>query len=105
MAAASALYLAAEWGSVRERSLLLWSGGFAIIAVGCVLALLRSSGHMLLGIWFPNGLLICAHWLFLAGVAAFTHTRLPRLWWLERSRASTQRSEEHTSELQSHLKL
>ena len=82
MAAASALYLAAEWGSVRERSLLLWSGGFAIIAVGCVLALLRSSGHVLLGIWFPNGLLICAHWLFLAGVAAFTHTRLPRLWWL-----------------------
>ena len=82
MAAASALYLASEWGSVRERSLLLWSGGFAIIAVGCVLALLRSSGHVLLGIWFPNGLLISAHWLFLAGVAAFMHTRLPRTWWL-----------------------
>lgn len=82
MAAASALYLAAEWSSVRERSLLLWSGGFAIIAVGCVLALLRSSGHVLLGIWFPNGLLISAHWLFLAGVAAFTHARLPRSWWL-----------------------
>ncbi len=82
MAAASALYLAAEWGSVRERSLLLWSTGFAIIAVGCVLALLRSSGHVLFGIWFPNGLLIVAHWMFLAGVARFTRTRLPRAWWL-----------------------
>ncbi|KGG91100.1 diguanylate cyclase [Comamonas thiooxydans] len=82
MAAASALYLAAEWSSVRERSLLLWSTGFTIIAVGSVLALLRSSGYVLFGIWFPNGLLIVAHWLFLAGVAGFTRTRLPRTWWL-----------------------
>ncbi|MEQ6475388.1 GGDEF domain-containing protein [Comamonas sp. wu1-DMT] len=82
MAAASALYLAAEWSSVRERSLLLWSAGFAIIAVGSVLALLRSSGYVLFGIWFPNGLLIVAHWLFLAGVAGFTRTRLPHTWWL-----------------------
>lgn len=82
MAAASALYLAVEWRSVRERSLLLWSGGFAVIAVGCVLALLRSNGYVLFGIWFPNGMLIAAHWLFLAGVARFTHTRLPRSWWL-----------------------
>ena len=82
MAAASALYLAAEWSSVRERSLLLWSAGFAIIAVGSVLALLRSSGYVLFGIWFPNGLLIAAHWLFLAGVAGFTRARLPRAWWL-----------------------
>lgn len=82
MAAASALYLAAEWSSVRERSLLLWSAGFAIIAVGSVLALLRSSGYVLFGIWFPNGLLISAHWLFLVGVAGFTRTRLPRTWWL-----------------------
>ena len=82
MAAASALYLAAEWSSVRERSLLLWSAGFTIIAVGSVLALLRSSGYVLFGIWFPNGLLIAAHWLFLAGVAGFTRTRLPRTWWL-----------------------
>lgn len=82
MAAASALYLAAEWSSVRERSLLLWSGGFAIIAVGCVLALLRSRGYVLFGIWFPNGLLISAHWLFLAGVASCTRTRLSRAWWL-----------------------
>ncbi|MDR3066387.1 MAG: GGDEF domain-containing protein [Comamonas sp.] len=82
MAAASALYLASEWTSVRERSLILWSAGFAIIAVGCVLALLRSRGHVLFGIWFPNGMLIAAHWLFLAGVAGFTHTRLPRAWWL-----------------------
>lgn len=81
MAAASALYLAAEWGSVRERSLLLWSTGFAIIAIGSGLALLRSSGHVLFGIWFPNGLLIGAHWMFLAGVARFTRTRLPRAWW------------------------
>ncbi|WP_313571753.1 GGDEF domain-containing protein [Comamonas terrigena] len=82
MAAASALYLAAEWSSVRERSLLLWSGGFAIISVGCVLALLRSRGYVLFGIWFPNGLLISAHWLFLAGVASCTRTRLSRAWWL-----------------------
>ncbi|AIJ45363.1 diguanylate cyclase [Comamonas testosteroni TK102] len=82
MAAASALYLAAEWSSVRERSLLLWSAGFAIIAVGCVLALLRSRGYVLFGIWFPNGMLIVAHWLFLAGVAGFTRVRLPRAWWL-----------------------
>ena len=82
MAAASAMYLAAEWSSVRERSLLLWSGGFAIISVGCVLALLRSRGYVLFGIWFPNGLLISAHWLFLAGVASCTRTRLSRAWWL-----------------------
>ena len=82
MAAASAMYLAAEWSSVRERSLLLWSGGFAVISVGCVLALLRSRGYVLFGIWFPNGLLISAHWLFLAGVASCTRTRLSRAWWL-----------------------
>ena len=82
MAAASALYLAAEWSSVRERSLLLWSAGFAIIAVGSVLALLRSRGYVLFGIWFPNGLLVAAHWLFLAGVARFTRARLQRAWWL-----------------------
>ena len=82
MAAASALYLAAEWSSARERSLLLWSAGFAIIAVGSVLALLRSSGYELFGIWFANGLLIAAHWLFLAGVAGFMRVRLPHAWWL-----------------------
>jgi len=82
MAAASALYLAAEWRSVRERALLLWSTGFAIIAVGCVLALLRSRGYVLFGIWFPNGMLVAAHWMFLVGVAAFTRTRLLRAWWL-----------------------
>ncbi|WP_353364102.1 GGDEF domain-containing protein [Acidovorax sp. FG27] len=82
LATASALYLAVEWSHVRERSLLFWSAGFSIIAVGCVLALLRSSGHLLIGIWFSNGLLIAAHWLFLAGVARFTRARLPRAWWL-----------------------
>ena len=82
MAAASALYLATEWSSVRERSLLLWGTGFAIIAVGSTLALLRSGGYVLFGIWFPNGLLIAAHWLFMAGVAAFTRVRLSHAWWL-----------------------
>lgn len=82
MAAASALYLAVEWSSVRERSLLFWSAGFAIIAVGSALALLRTKGYLLFGIWFPNGMLITAHWLFLVGVAAFTRVRLQRAWWL-----------------------
>jgi len=81
MAAASMLYLASEWRGVQERSLLLWSSGFAIIAVGSALALLRSRGYLWVGIWFSNGLLIAAHGLFLAGVAAFTRTRLPRAWW------------------------
>jgi diguanylate cyclase (GGDEF)-like protein len=80
LAAAAALYLAVEWNSVREKSLLLWSGGFAVITVGCVLALLRSKGYLLIGIWFANGLLIVAHWLFLAGVAWFASTRLSRGW-------------------------
>ncbi len=83
LAAASTLYLASEWSSVRERSLLLWSSGFAVIAVGSALALLRSSGFVFVGIWFSNGLLIVAHALFLAGVAAFRRARLPRAgWWL-----------------------
>lgn len=82
LAAAAALYLAVEWNSVRERSLLLWSAGFAVITVGCVLALLRSAGFLIIGIWFANGLLIGAHWLFLAGVAWFSRTRLSRAWTL-----------------------
>lgn len=82
LAAAAALYLAVEWRSVREKSLLLWSAGFAVITVGCVLALLRSSGFLLVGIWFANGLLIAAHGLFLAGVARFTDVRLSRAWYL-----------------------
>lgn len=82
LAAAAALYLAVEWNSVREKSLLFWSAGFAVITVGSVLALLRSSGFLLIGIWFANGLLILAHGLFLAGVAWFTRTRLSRAWYL-----------------------
>jgi len=82
LAAAAALYLAVEWGSVRERSLLLWSGGFAIIAIGSFLALLRSRGYLVVGIWFANGLLIAAHGMFLAGVAHFTGNPLGRRWWL-----------------------
>jgi hypothetical protein len=34
LAAAAALYLAVEWSSVRESSLLCWSASFAIISVG-----------------------------------------------------------------------
>ncbi|WP_248916445.1 GGDEF domain-containing protein [Pseudomonas moorei] len=82
LAAAAALYLAVEWRSIRESSLLFWSAGFATITVGSTLALLRMSGLLLIGIWFANGLLVMAHWLFLLGVARFTRIRLSRAWWL-----------------------
>jgi len=82
LAAAAALYLAVEWRSVRQPSLLFWSGGFATIAVGSTLALLRGSGLVLIGIWFANGLLVVAHWLFLLGVSRFTQARLSRAWYL-----------------------
>jgi len=82
LAGAAALYLAVEWRNVREPSLLYWTAGFAIISVGSTLALLRASGLMLIGIWFANGLLITAHWLFLLGVARFTQVRLSRAWYL-----------------------
>jgi diguanylate cyclase (GGDEF)-like protein len=82
LAAAAALYLAIEWRSIREPSLLLWSAGFATISVGSTLALLRVSGYLLIGIWFANGLLVTAHFLFLLGVARFTQTRLSRAWYL-----------------------
>lgn len=82
LAAAAALYLAVEWRSVRESSLLFWSAGFATIAVGSTLALARMNGLLLLGIWFANGLLVTAHWLFLLGVARFTQTRLSAAWYL-----------------------
>jgi len=82
LAAAAALYLCIEWRSVREPSLLFWSAGFATICVGSTLALLRSSGFLLVGIWFANGLLVTAHWLFLLGVARFTESRLSRGWYL-----------------------
>ena len=82
LAAAAALYLAIEWRSVREPSLLFWSAGFATISVGSTLALLRVSGLLLVGIWFANGLLVTAHFLFLLGVARFTEVRLSRGWYL-----------------------
>ncbi|WP_449433587.1 GGDEF domain-containing protein [Pseudomonas putida] len=82
LAAAAALYLAIEWRSVREPPLLFWSAGFATITVGCVLALLRSSGLLLIGIWFANGLLVVAHWFFLMGVLRFTQARLSPSWLL-----------------------
>lgn len=82
LAAAAALYLAAEWRTVREPSLLFWSAGFAVISVGSTLALLRSSGILVIGIWLANGLLVTAHWLFLLGVARFTETRVSRAWYL-----------------------
>ncbi|MFJ4345563.1 GGDEF domain-containing protein [Pseudomonas sp. NPDC089401] len=80
LAAAAALYLAIEWRSVREPSLLLWSAGFATITVGSTLALLRGIGLLLIGIWFANGLLVVAHWFFLMGVLRFTQSRLSRGW-------------------------
>ncbi|NUT77810.1 GGDEF domain-containing protein [Pseudomonas sp. C1C7] len=82
LAAAAALYLAVEWRSVRETSLLCFSAGFATITVGSTLALLRMSGLLLIGIWFANGLLVLAHWFFLLGVARFTNARLARAWYL-----------------------
>jgi diguanylate cyclase (GGDEF)-like protein len=82
LAAAAALYLAIEWRTVREPSLLFWSAGFATITIGSTLALLRGSGLLLIGIWFANGLLVFAHWLFLLGVARFTEVRLSRGWYL-----------------------
>jgi hypothetical protein len=82
LAAAAALYLAVEWRSIREPSLLFWSAGFATITVGSTLALLRGIGLLLVGIWFANGLLVVAHWFFLLGVARFTQTHLSRAWYL-----------------------
>ncbi|MDU9394037.1 GGDEF domain-containing protein [Pseudomonas sp. zfem002] len=82
LAATAAAYLAVEWRSVRESSLLFWSAGFATISIGSTLALMRMNGLLLLGIWFANGLLVTAHWLFLLGVARFTETRLSRAWYL-----------------------
>ncbi|KTC48581.1 diguanylate cyclase [Pseudomonas fluorescens ABAC62] len=80
LAAAAALYLLVEWRSVREPSLLYWSAGFATITIGSTLALLRINGLLVIGIWFANGLLVTAHFLFLLGVARFTLTQVSRLW-------------------------
>ncbi|UQY34186.1 GGDEF domain-containing protein [Pseudomonas fulva] len=82
LALAASLYLAIEWRTIREPALLFWSAGFALISMGSTLALLRSSGLLLVGIWFANGLLVTSHWLFFAGVARFTETRLSRAWLL-----------------------
>ncbi|MGE8307466.1 MULTISPECIES: GGDEF domain-containing protein [Pseudomonas] len=82
LAAAAALYLAIEWRSVREASLLFWSAGFATITVGSTLALLRGIGLLLIGIWFANGLLVVAHAFFLMGVLRFTQNRLSPAWLL-----------------------
>ena len=82
LAAAAALYLGMEWRAVQAPSLLLWSAGFATISIGSTLALLRGSGILLIGIWFANGLLVTAHWLFLLGVARFTQTTLSKNWYL-----------------------
>lgn len=58
LAAAAALYLAIEWRSVREPSLLFWSAGFCHHHRRLhLLALLRINGYLLIGIWFANGLL------------------------------------------------
>lgn len=81
LAAAAAGYLAIEWRSVRESALLYWSAGFALISLGSALALSRSQGLLLVGIWLPNGSLIFVHGLFLIGVARFTGHRLGLGWW------------------------
>lgn len=79
--AAAALYLLLEWRSVKELALLYWAAGFATVFVGSSLSLLRASGHLFIGIWLANGLLVLAHWLFLLGVIRFVGERLPALWW------------------------
>ena len=82
IAAAAALYLLMEWRGARERALLLWAAGFATITVGSSLSLLRANGFFLVGVWFANGLLILAHWLFLLGVLRFVGQRPSQAWWL-----------------------
>lgn len=82
LATASACYLVAEWHSVRERSLLFWSAGFATVSIGTTLSLLRLHGYPVLGIWFANGLLVCTHGLFLLGVSRFTQRPLSLAWLL-----------------------
>ena len=80
IAAVAALYLWIEWRIVREDALLFWSAGFVAITFGSTLATLRSGGLVLVGIWFADGLLVLAHWLFLRGVARFTSARLSPAW-------------------------
>ena len=83
LALAASLYLAIEWQTVREPSLLYWSAGFALISVGCILALLRSSGLLLVGIWFANGLLISRTGCSSPAWRALPKRgyRLPGCWW------------------------
>lgn len=82
IAAAAALYLLMEWRGSREYALLLWAAGFATVTVGSSLSLLRANGFFLVGVWFANGLLILAHWLFLLGVLRFVGQRPSHVWWL-----------------------
>lgn len=82
ISAAAALYLLMEWRGAREVSLLFWSAGFASITLGCSLALLRASGYFFIGVWFANGLLVFAHWMFMLGVTRFVERRLSAWWWL-----------------------
>ena len=79
-AAAAAGFLAFEWLTLRNRVLLFWSAGFAVIVLGSSLSLLRATSF-LVGVWFANGLLVVAHLLFLFGVALYTGRRVAPLWW------------------------
>ncbi|MBA8913697.1 GGDEF domain-containing protein [Methylorubrum thiocyanatum] len=79
-AAAAAGFLAFEWRTLRNRVLLFWSAGFAVIVLGSSLSLLRPISF-LVGVWVANGLLVVAHLLFLFGVARFTGRRIAPLWW------------------------
>ncbi|RUR32240.1 GGDEF domain-containing protein [Vreelandella nanhaiensis] len=82
IAAAAAISLLIEWRSARDSALLYWAAGFATITVGCSLSLLRAYGYFVVGVWFANGLLIFAHWMFLLGVIRFVGGRPSRLWTL-----------------------
>jgi diguanylate cyclase len=74
-------YLAIEWCSLRDRSLLYWAGGFAGLVVGCGLSPLREHSFFF-GIWVANGLLVLAHLFFLVGVKHYLGRRLSRRWFL-----------------------
>ncbi len=80
IAAVAAVFLAVEWRALRNPALLFWSAGFATIVLGCSISPLRATSF-LLGVWFANGLLVCAHLLFLAGATRFAGRRTGPLPW------------------------
>ncbi len=81
IAAIAAGFLWNEWRSLRGRSLPFWSGGFAVIAIGCGMSPLREAGYLVFGVWVPNSMLMAAHLLFLFGAARFAQRPLSPLMW------------------------